>query len=262
MHVRAARPDDYEAWLSFWAQLELGHPPPARERWVEHLAPNTIFLEDEGRLVAYNLSFAFGRRGDVRQVVVDRAARRRGVGKQLMAAVAAKLRAAGCTEWRLEVKADNAAAVALYRAAGMTPHHDVFTVTLARGDAERFAVMKSGRYATAAVVAEDDAALETALDLGAGQVARWRTYRAHCPMVRVGHDALTHVWTDFAPELALLFPFAAPDPDVAAHLIAEVLALSHQPAYEIQLTGATIHAALLAVGAVPKDQLVEYAGQL
>ncbi|MEO8550225.1 MAG: GNAT family N-acetyltransferase [Kofleriaceae bacterium] len=262
MHVRAARPDDYDAWLSFWAQLELGHPPPARERWVEHLAPHTIFLEDDGVLVAYNLSFAFGQRGDVRQVVVDQAVRRRGVGKQLMAAVAAKLRAAGCTEWRLEVKADNTAATALYRAAGMAPHHDVYTVTIARADAERFAAGKSGTQVTSAVIAEDDAALEAGLDLGAGQIARWRAYRAHCPMVRVGHEAMTQVWTDFAPDLALLFPFAAPDPDVAAHLIAEALALSPQPAYEIQLTGAPIRAALLAAGAVAKDELVEYAGAL
>src|SRR4051812_22184281 len=262
MQVRAARPEDYDAWLAFWAQLELGHSPPARERWVEHLAPHTIFLEDDGAPVAYNLSFAFGGRGDVRQVVVDQAARRRGVGKQLMAAVAAKLRAAGCTEWRLEVKADNAAAIALYRAAGMAPHHDVFTVTIARADAQRFASAKSGTYAAVAVVANDDAALEAALDLGAGQVARWRTYRAHCPMIRVGHDAMTHVWTDFAPDLALLFPFAAPDPDVAAHLLAEALARSTHAAYEIQLTSADVHAALLAAGAVAKDQLVEYAGAL
>lgn len=261
MHVRSARPDDYDAWLAFWALLEL-HTPPDRDRWIAGIMPNTIFLEDHGVLVGYNLSFAFGKRGDVRQVVVAKAAQRRGVGKQLMAAVADKLRAAGCTEWRLEVRADNAAAIALYRAAGMTPHRDLWTMVIGRDEAERFGAAKSGTCATAAVVAEDDEKLEAALDLGTGQVARWRAYRPHCPMLRVGHDAMTQVWIDFKPDAALLFPFAAPTADVAAHLMAEAVALTHFPQYELQFGGAQTHAALLAAGAIEKERLVEYAGAL
>src|SRR6201999_2400135 len=87
-------------WLRFWSYLDIAGTPPERERWIEHLAPHTMVLEDGSELVAYNLSFAFGDRGDVRQVAVSPNARRRGVGKALMAAVAAKLRAAGCREWR------------------------------------------------------------------------------------------------------------------------------------------------------------------
>src|SRR4051812_4467155 len=118
MQARPATPADYEAFTRFWEQLGLGTPAPPLAHWVEHLCPQTIFLEEDGVLAAYNLSFAFGKRGDVRQIVVDRAFRGRGVGKLLMAEVAAKLRAAGCTQWRLETHATNTAAMALYRAVG------------------------------------------------------------------------------------------------------------------------------------------------
>jgi len=260
MHVRAARPDDYDAWLEFWSYLDIPGTPPPRERWATHLCPHILFLEDAGELVAYNLAFAFGDRGDVRQVAVAPGARGRGVGKALMAAVAAKLRAAGCREWRLEVRADNAPALALYRSAGMMPHHDLHTVRISHSDCERFAACRSGMHAVTAVVADDDAALEAALDLGRGQIARWRAFRSSSPQMRVGTTAMMQVIRDFAPELGLLFPFAAPDADVAAHLIAA--ALPGPAMYEIQLSQAPIHAALLAAGAVPREHLIEFSGAL
>jgi ribosomal protein S18 acetylase RimI-like enzyme len=259
MHVRAARPDDYDAFTRFWAQLDIEQPLPARERWVDLMCPHTIFLVDDGDVpAAYNLAFAFGTRGDVRQVVVDTAVRGRGVGKQLMAAVANKLRAAGCTEWRLEVDANNAPARALYHAVGMQPHHAIESVAMDRAACERFAATRSGRHAVLLVSPADDAALEANLDLGAGQVARWRRTRAGSPLVRIGMTALTQLWRDFLPEHGLLFPFLAPDVDVAAHLMAEAL----PGPFELCVIDPAIHAAVLAAGARPRDQLLEYAGSL
>lgn len=258
MQVRAARPADYDAFTRFWAQLDLEQPVPSRERWVEQLCPETIFLADGEAFAAYGLAFAFGPRGDVRQVVVDRAFRRRGVGKLLMAAIAAKLRAAGCTEWRLEVRATNAPARALYRAVGMAPHHTIEIVEIDRAACERFAATRSGRHTICPVAVTDDAVLEANLDLGAGQVARWRRSRAGSPLVRVGMTALTQIWRDFSPAHGLLFPFLAPDADVAAHLIAEAL----PGPYETCVIEPAIHAAMLAAGARPKDQQIEYAGAL
>jgi len=262
MLARAARPEDYDAFTALWAQLGQEQDPPPRDRWVEHLAPSTIFLEEDGRLAAYNLSFAFGTRGDVRQVVVDHAFRRRGVGKQLMAAVAAKLRAAGCSEWRLEVRADNAAALALYRAVGMRPLRDLHVMTLARADAEAFAATASGPQRIEPVVAADDPALEAALDFGAGQLARWRTYRAHCPMVRAGHDAMTQIWHDFKPGCALLFPFVAPDIETAAHLLATALTVAKTDRFELELRQPHLVTALLAAGAIEHEHQIEMTGSL
>jgi len=261
MHERAARPEDYDAWLGFWREIGVPGLPPTRERWALHLMRHTMFLEDDGVLAAYNLSYPFGARGDVRQVAVDPAFRRRGVGKQLMAAVAAKLRAAGCTEWRLEVRAENAAAIALYRSVGMRPLRDVHSLKMSRDACERFAASRSGRHAASAVIPADDAALEAAFDFGTGQLQRWRTFRADCPIVRIGFDAMVQINRAMAPTNGLLFPFIAPDADVAAHLMAE--AVPHMPAsYEVSLTQPAIHQALLAAGAVPDEHSIEFAGSL
>src|SRR5260221_1955318 len=139
MRVRAATDADYTAFTTFWAGLDLEPPPPPRERWCEHLRPSTIFLEDDhGTLAAYALLFPLGERGDVRQIVVGPSFRRRGVGRELMATVAARLRAAGCTNWRLEVRADNAPALALYRSVGMSVRCETHTVRISRADLERF----------------------------------------------------------------------------------------------------------------------------
>jgi GNAT superfamily N-acetyltransferase len=263
MHARPARPDDHDAFLGFWAELGLDQPAPPREVWAQNLCPNTIFLDDDGTLAAYNLCFAFGARGDVRQVVVAPAYRRRGVGRLLMAAVADKLRARGCTEWRLEVRASNAPALALYRAVGMRPLGDVFSVTMDAAACARFAQAASGRHVAQEVTPADDAALEGALDLGAGQLARWRAHRAGAPMRRIGVTGFTQIWRDYAPAHGLLFPFRAPDVDVAAHLLAAALpAPGTDAAYEVCVIEPVLHAALLAAGAVAKDHQLELGGPL
>gem|GEM_PF-5557737 len=97
---------------------------------------------------------------------------------------------------------------------------------------------------------DDDARLEAALDRGAGQVRRWRTFRANAPQVRVGHDAIAQIIRDFAPDHGLLFPFLAPSAEIAAQLVAA--ALPDAPGeYEVQLPDGPVHAALLAASARP-----------
>ncbi len=301
MAVRAARPEDYEAFTRFWVQLMLDTPtPPPREHWIEHMCPSTIFVEEDGAPVAYGLAFAFGARGDVRQVVVDAAARGRGLGKALMAAIAAKLVAAGCTDWRLETHASNAAALALYRSVGMHVHRTIESVRMGRAARAAFAATRSGRHAVVVVDPGEDRALEANLDLGAGQLARWRRARGTSPLVRVGMHALTQLWRDFSPTMGLLFPFYAPDADIAAHLVAAADAegdvddrgappggsgaegrrgvIDDRGAppggsgaegrrgpidvYEIVPVDPGVRAALVAAGATPHDQQVELAGEL
>jgi ribosomal protein S18 acetylase RimI-like enzyme len=260
--ARSARPDDHEAFTRFWAQLITDNPAPPREEWVEHLCPNALFIEEHGALVAYALAFPFGARGDVRQIVVDQAARGRGLGKVVMAAVADKLRAAGCTEWRLETHATNAAALALYRSVGMRAHRTINCVRMAREPRAAFAATRSKRHAVVVVAPEDDRELESNLDLGAGQLARWRRARGTSPLVRVGMHALTQLWRDFSPTLGLLFPFYAQEPDIAAHFLAEADAERAIEEYEIVTVEPGVYAALVAAGARDHEQLLELAGEL
>jgi len=264
LRVRAARPDahDYAAFVQFWHELGLDdHPPHPRDQWDEHLCPSTLFLEaEDGRLAAYGLSFPFGDRGDVRQIVVGSAFRRQGVGRQIMAAVAARLRAAGCTNWRLEVRAENAAAIALYRSVGMEVVHAIHIVYLSRADAERFAATRSGRHEVTVVDPADDAMLEARFDLGRGQIARWRTFRGHCPILHVGDRALTQVWRDFEPGKGLLFPFRAVDGDVAAHLMAVAPPMPEQVG--VYVVDEPVLDALVAAGATRHEEQLEMGGPL
>jgi GNAT superfamily N-acetyltransferase len=262
--LRPARPDDYEAFTRFWAQLITDQAPPTQERWIETLCPNTSFLvADDGSLAAYNLSFAFGARGDVRQVVVDQAWRNRGLGRVLMGLVADRLRGLGCTEWHLEVKADNAPAIRLYESVGMRALFPIEQLGLPVEVAERFAATRTGSMEVALVTPFDDAALETALDFGRGQIQRWRTARLGMPLIRIGTTALTQVWHDFSPTRALLFPFHARDPNTAAHLVAA--AVTHMPVpkpLEICVITPSVHTAMLAAGARQMERQIEYGGPL
>ena len=75
-----------------------------------------------GFAVAADSGFAIGRaiagEAELITIAVDPAARRRGIGGTLLAAFETEARARGADTAFLEVAADNAAAIALYRGAG------------------------------------------------------------------------------------------------------------------------------------------------
>ncbi len=224
--ARDARRDDHADYQRLQRQLGIDQPPFELDWWDQHYRAHTTFLETEaGELVAYALTVPLGTRGDVRQVVVDEAFRGRGAGRHLLAVVAAKLRAAGCRDWHLEVRADNEPAIALYRSVGMSLIYEIEVLRLTRTVVENVAATRSGRLRVERVDPSHDPAFEARFDLGAGQLARWRTARPKAVMLRIGDVALTHYMKEFLPDCGLMFPFRAPDADHAAHLLAEACAL-------------------------------------
>jgi hypothetical protein len=231
--------------------------------WDERYREHTLFLEaDGGELACYALTLPFGPRGDVRQIVVASGWRGRGVGRELMAAVASKLRGQGCTNWRLEVRVDNEPAIRLYRGVGMTVIHELFTLRIDRERAERFAASRSGRLQVEAVAPRDDRAIETQFDLGPGQLERYRVARRTGVMWQIRGAALAHYTRDFAPELSLLFPLRAPDADHAAHLFAEACAIGINDAIETMLPERAVVDALRAAGADQREHQYEMGGPL
>jgi ribosomal-protein-alanine N-acetyltransferase len=91
----------------FWAELA-----QTRTRWY-------VVAEDEdGTLLGYAGLLHNGAEGDVQTIAVAPAARRRGIGALLLRTLLAEAVRCGCTSMMLEVRADNAAAIALYESFG------------------------------------------------------------------------------------------------------------------------------------------------
>ncbi|KAA2284603.1 GNAT family N-acetyltransferase [Arenimonas fontis] len=119
--LRSARAADLPALLALEARFPGDRLSPRSFR--RHLAsPNARLrvLAGGGRVLGYYLLLL--RRGSawarLYSIAVDPAERGRGLGRRLLADAERQARAAGRDGLRLEVRADNGAAIALYEAAG------------------------------------------------------------------------------------------------------------------------------------------------
>ncbi len=261
--VRPAGREDHREFVRFQRQVGTDQPPFEIDWWDAHYREHTFFLETEtGEAVAYALVVPLGTRGDVRQIAVDHAWRGRGIGKLLMTEVARRFREAGCRDWHLEVRADNAPAIALYQRMGMRVLHEIHVLRMERADVERFAATRSGTLRVEPVDESMDASFEQRFDLGGGQLARWRTARPSAVMWHVGGVALTHYMPEFLPDCGLLFPFRAPDADHAAHLIAAACEHGMSARVETCAIDKPVAEALLAACAVAYEHQLEMGGPL
>jgi ribosomal protein S18 acetylase RimI-like enzyme len=267
LHARAAVASDYAAFVRLWRELEVGAAtPPTEAHWAARMMPSTSFLvAPSGEVVAYAMVFPHGARADVRQISVDPAWRRRGVGRQLMTAVAAQLRAAGCTEWRLEVTHDNAAAIALYARAGMRVLREIRIISIAR---TALAQLRTPGVTAAPLAPHAEAAIEAHYDLGAGELAQWRSLRPDSSLW-VARDAATAELAGFArycpthvPGCALLFPCRARDISAAAQIAAAAMRAPLLDRVELCIVDTATGDALLAAGGVVGERQLEMTGAL
>ena len=122
MTVRPATDDDLPALLALeqecfgpaaWSEasllVELSEVPDTR---------HVVVLEDDDAVAGYGVLLAVGDAADVQRVAVARTRRRAGAGQRILQALLAEAERRGCVRVLLEVAADNAAARALYEAAG------------------------------------------------------------------------------------------------------------------------------------------------
>jgi len=262
--TRDARREDHSAFVGFWGELGLDQSAPDVAFWDEHLRPRTMFLEAPGgKLVGYSLNFAFGERGDVRQVAVDPSVRRQGVGRALMSAVAERFRREGVRDWRLEVKQDNAAAIALYRSVGMDVVRELVSMSMTVEQVRAFAATRSGGLRVEDVLPEDDAAVEARWDLGRGQLARWRRARGpNARLMKIADRALAQYMPAYDPKWSLLFPLYAVDRAHVAHIFGAVTEMEMLPRIELQLPEGVAAQALERAGAKVLERLYEMGGAL
>ena len=119
--IRGAREADYDAYARLFRELGFDDATPSYERWTRELARGTLVADRAGTVEGYVDFYALRDAGHIRNVVVSPAARNSGLGAELMRAAADQLRAGGISEWYLNVKQSNTAAIRLYEAIGFTP---------------------------------------------------------------------------------------------------------------------------------------------
>jgi ribosomal protein S18 acetylase RimI-like enzyme len=269
--IRDARGDDHPHFVRL--QGYLGHDLTAldEDRWTRTLAPHAFFVETEGGEVAgYGLCFAFGERGDVRQLSVEPSWRRRGLGRQMLREMATRLRAAGCRDWGLEVDGGNAPARALYRSVGMQVVGEQKYFRAAPSGLARALGPASTRFVLEVARAEEHAAIEARFALLPGKMARLREVRPNATawILREAPSGsmlgLVRLTPDLAPELGLVFPLRADDEDAARALLS--LALSRAPdlppTLELCAQDEVVAAALGAAGATLHATALEMRGPL
>src|SRR5688572_23233120 len=126
--IRAARPDDYALFLA----LGTGEGPIATPaQWCESYLPFTHIYERDGRAIGFVDHKPRRGIGFVRNLYVVPDARGQGIGRILMAAAAAWLRAHDVAHWELVVDEDNATAIALYESMDFVEVDRITTVRLA-----------------------------------------------------------------------------------------------------------------------------------
>ena len=132
--------EDIPAAIGLWQGLPgIGlrgaDSPPALARFLRR-NPGTSFaaVNDTGELVGVSLAGHDGRRGYLHHVGVAPRLQKQGIGRLLVEACLAALKAEGIEKVNLWVKADNAAGKAFWTSVGGTERTDIAMVSIITGD--------------------------------------------------------------------------------------------------------------------------------
>lgn len=229
--TRDARSEDHALFARFFAALEVPDPTPSPEWWAR-ACKDALFLEEDGVAVAYALAYPLADAAYVMHVVVDEQTRGRGVGRALMHAIAARLRAQGSSRWGLFVKEHNAPAIALYERCGLRVDHrsEALSVPWSSVDALGAADPRIEPLET-----EHDARVEAALGLPRGRIARVRDGGER--VLRFARDDEAVVGAiGFDPEFPGAPLFRARTTGVAAALLRAVRSHARPEHDELRLT--------------------------
>ena len=129
--IRAATPDDYDAYVALFNELGIPDPVPTRERFIAAQVPVMRVATDDAAVIGYVTWRQYGTLVHVVQLAVDRARRGRRIGEQLLEYVRGEARAAGCDRWYLNVKRDNPPAHRLYARVGLRQELEAHVMKLA-----------------------------------------------------------------------------------------------------------------------------------
>lgn len=109
MTFREIQIEDYERLVPFWKENYFVSEMDSKDRFKLFLERNpnlSILAEDNGNIAGSALGSFDGRRGYLQKVVVDKAFRKQGLGKQLVKRVIEKLKALHATYIPVSVEKD------------------------------------------------------------------------------------------------------------------------------------------------------------
>ena len=259
--LRLATADDYAAFVRLCPELGTGDPIPAADVWAATIAPTTLVATLADCVMAYCHFQEYDDTGYVRALVVDPANRRQGTGRILLTTVADHLRSRGKTFWRLNVKPDNVAAIALYSSLGLRANYlaKSFRLPWSRlDDLPSFgAVVKT-------LTPDRDAPSEDCFSLPRGQLTVSR---------RLGRVLFEAVAPDgqaslglavFNPSFPGAFPFRVVDPRVARDLLTAMrLLVPNDPSVNLVVEDdEALAALLLRAGALLNLEILHMKGAL
>lgn len=173
--VQPAKAADYPAFAGLFPELGVDDPVPDEAEFTERMTPRTRIASIDGRVAGY---LYFNPQPidhlHVNHVVVAPWARRLGVGTALLVAARREGVSAGCRTWSLFVKADNAAAIGLYRKGGLERAHGSVPVRLTWEQVLALPAAAAGTIRDLAPV--EDPLIETRFALRPGRLATFRSF--------------------------------------------------------------------------------------
>ena len=122
MKIRPFVESDQDRVIDLWNRCGLLRPwnDPHKDIARKLKVQRELFLigEIDGRVVAAMMVGYEGHRGWVNYLAVDPERQRQGLGREMMAEAEIRLKALGCPKIQLQVRRDNAEAIAFYRRLG------------------------------------------------------------------------------------------------------------------------------------------------
>lgn len=175
MNVRRAAAEDVDAIAALWREFDHEVPPPTHAGPADEekeLAEIREIIADEIAFVAEDddgtpLGFALARRrasgyGTLTDLYVSGAARRGGIGTELMRAVLGAFREAGIENFDLDVQASNRVARSLYARWGLKDVVVVMTGSVS-GLEERLGAQEAASFGSIHIQSDDLSAVEEAV---------------------------------------------------------------------------------------------------
>ena len=216
--IALARAEDYDAFARLFPALEVIEPTPSRDYFETSIVPGAMFLRDEKDVVAgYAWARVRGERMHVVHVIVDRAHRRRGVGRALMHAIAETARASGFQRWMLNVKPENLAAQALYESVGMKIAFESVSFRFAWAHLENLELAEG---ATARLLeAGEEEKFEAAFSLPRGEIESYRGFAGRELFACEDAEKNPAAVGVLDPKFPGASPFVVPNPKFARTLL-------------------------------------------